>query len=414
MTYIEFFDKDALENICTCLAMAPDCVILLGDKGQERLIKNQANSYKAFFAGRGKNIDFLFQPINKDNLQSIIDALSEIVEKHGDCVFDLTGGEDLCLVAMGIIFERCKKNGIQMHRFNISDNTVVDCDRDDNTISADGEMKLTVEENIRIYGGDIIYKDKENCTKKWDMTEDFKKDIDAIWNICKKDVGLWNTQVNVFDAAENVKNPTDNNLITTASVSSIINNLNRKFIAIKWLLNEIKNAGLITAFNCDDKTFSIAYKNEQVKNCLTKAGQALEMKIYKAALEAFEEDGALTYNDVMTGVYIDWDGDIHAHDDGFDTVNEIDVMMMHGLVPVFVSCKNGSVDDDELYKLDTVADMFGGKYAKKVLVATALGSDEYSEYLRQRAKDMGVRLVENIQNLSDSELNKTVRSFLSD
>ena len=31
MTYIEFFDKNASENICACLSCAPDRVILLGE-----------------------------------------------------------------------------------------------------------------------------------------------------------------------------------------------------------------------------------------------------------------------------------------------------------------------------------------------------------------------------------------------
>ena len=96
------------------------------------------------------------------------------------------------------------------------------------------------------------------------------------------------------------------------------------------------------------------------------------MKVFLAALEAQENDGTKTYNDVMNGVYIDWDGDISTDQNGYDTENEIDVIMMHGMVPVFVSCKNGYVDKDELYKLNAVATRFGGKYAKKVLVATSL------------------------------------------
>ena len=35
MTYIEFFDKNASENICACLSCAPDRVILLGEISDE-------------------------------------------------------------------------------------------------------------------------------------------------------------------------------------------------------------------------------------------------------------------------------------------------------------------------------------------------------------------------------------------
>lgn len=413
MTCIEFFEKDASENICTCLTMAPNRMILIGDKMKH--MQKHIERYKRILSNRGIETEFLCRTVNKNNMQSIIDALSQIIETYDDCVFDLTGGEDLYLVAMGIVFERYKDKGVQMHHFNIRNGTIIDCDQDGHTLLEDESIKLSVEENIRIYGGEIVYEyEKENATISWNMIDDFKEDIDKIWEICKTDVRLWNTQMGVFAAAEEVRDQTYDELTTVASVPCIINileNVNGKYVTIWRILNGLMNAGLLTAFECDDETFSITYKNVQVKLCLTKAGQALEMKMYKAALEASEKNGSLTYNDVMTGVYIDWDGDIHTEQDEYDTENEIDVMMMHGLVPVFVSCKNGYVDIDELYKLHSVADRFGGKYAKKILIATALGSNDFSEYLRQRAKDMSIRLVEGIQDMDDTELNKVIRTF---
>lgn len=413
MTVIEFFEKDASENICTCLTKPPDRILFIGDKKKQ--MQKHLERYKSVLLGRGIETELLCRTVNKNNMQSIIDALSQIIETYDDCVFDLTGGEDLYLVAMGIVFEKYKDKGIQMHRFNIRNSSIIDCDQDGRTILEDESIKLSVEENIRIYGGEIVYEhEKENSTISWNMTDDFKEDIDNIWEICKADVRLWNTQIGVLAAAEETRNQTYDDLTTAASIScikNILEKVNGKYVMIWRILNELRNAGLITALEFDDEILSVTYKNEQVKLCLTKAGQALEMKMYKAALEASEKNDSLTYNDVMTGVYIDWDGDIHTQQDGYDTENEIDVMMMHGLVPIFVSCKNGFIDIDELYKLNAVANRFGGKYAKKILIATALGNNDFSEYLRQRAKDMNIRLVEGVQDMNDSELNKIVRSF---
>ena len=99
---------------------------------------------------------------------------------------------------------------------------------------------------------------------------------------------------------------------------------------------------------------------------------------------------------------------------GHDTVNEVDVMLMHGTVPVFISCKNGYVDAEELYKLETVAERFGGKYAKRVLVATSIDAlGDAGEYLRQRAKDMNIRIIEGVQDMDDGELLKRVRTLWS-
>lgn len=414
MNYVEFFEKDAVENICACLTMPPKQVILVGDN--MKLMRKYADRYKAILAARGFSVKFVCKTVNKNNIQNIVDTLSRIIETYEDCVFDLTGGEDLYLVAMGIVYERYREKNIQMHRFNLRNNTIADCDQDGYVCFEGAVPELTVEENIRIYGGDVVYDEvKSDGTHRWVWTEEFRDDIDAMWEICKQDVRLWNTQIGVLAAAEALGDPAQSGLTTTVAVSGLRTRLEGaggKYIFTDSILKGLYCAGLLTACKRDEQTFSVTYKNEQVKKCLTKAGQALEMKIFSAALQAKETDGTSAYSDVMNGVYIDWDGDVHTEQDGYDTENEIDVMMMRGMVPVFVSCKNGTIDMNELYKLAAVAGRFGGKYAKKVLVATALSPrGAFAQCLRQRAKDMNIRLVEGIQKLNDAELQRVVRSF---
>ena len=423
MTLIEFFEKDAIENICSSLTKAPDRVILIGDK--LKLMQRQAENYKAILSARGLDVEFICRAVNKNKMQTIIDALFMFVEQYDDCVFDLTGGEDLYLVAAGIVSERYRDKNIQMHRFNIRNNTIIDCDEDGKTILESAAPVLSIEENIRIYGGDIVYdENRENTTFRWDMTPDFKRDINAMWDICRQDARLWNTQVCVLEAAERLVGYTDDLEISvpTEHLKDAVRRNGGTYVVIRRIMDGLYNAGLLKEYSADDDMFSLTYKNEQVKYCLTVAGQALEMKVFLAALEAHENDGTKTYNDVMNGVYIDWDGDISTDQDGYDTENEIDVMMMHGMVPVFVSCKNGYIDKDELYKLNAVATRFGGKYAKKVLVATSLDDSDFSNYLRQRAEDMGIRLVEgyshngnykDFTDMNDVEINRVIRSLWS-
>ena len=64
------------------------------------------------------------------------------------------------------------------------------------------------------------------------------------------------------------------------------------------------------------------------------------------------------------------------------------------------------------HNLLTVAERFGGEYAKKVLVATAISTlGEVGEYLRQRAQDMKIRLIENIQEMDDDALAKKLKNL---
>lgn len=84
-----------------------------------------------------------------------------------------------------------------------------------------------------------------------------------------------------------------------------------------------------------------------------------------------------------------------------DVKNEMDVLATAGAIPVFISCKNGSVDSDELYKLNTVAQRFGGIYAKKILVMTYYG---VTDSFIQRAQAMNIRLIRNVHLLDHQQL----------
>ena len=162
-------------------------------------------------------------------------------------------------------------------------------------------------------------------------------------------------------------------------------------------------------FEGDYVTF--IFKNPFVRMCLTTAGLVLELKTYQICKALVEQYGG----DCMTGVTVDWDGD---DDTGatvkfcynplnpstkVDTMNEVDVMATRGLVPYFISCKNGKFEAEELYKLYSVGERLGRGYNKKIIVTTdmkhALG-DNYAR-IKQRAVEMGIVMIENVHQMSD-------------
>ncbi len=415
MTYIEFFSKNTAENICGSLVSPPERVVLIGDK--KTLLEKHAANYQKVLEGRGHKVEFLCRAVNRNNLESITTVLTELMESYADCAFDLTGGDELYLVAVGIISERYKERHIQTHRFNIRNGTVTDCDKDGKTIMENNRLQMSVEENIRIYGGEIIYSDvKKRGTYRWDMNEEFRADLMQMWSICKENPRLWNKQMTMLEVANELCH--DDGLLTFAIVDDIAAKLEKKrseLVFSETLIGKLYAKGLITECDYDETDMLyMAFKNEQIKRCLTKAGQVLEMIVYMAALDAKDSANKTVYNDVVNGVYIDWDGEIHTEEYAVDTENEIDVMMMHGIVPVFVSCKNGNVEMEELYKLNTVATRFGGQYAKKVLVASCLDTEsDFGEHFKKRADDMEIRLVTGIRSMDAVALNKAVRGFWS-
>lgn len=413
MTYVEFFDRISVVNICACLTNMPQRVVLIG--GEIKPMLSYAEHYKRVFRSRGYEVEFDCQVVKKNDLKDIVRVLTQIVEKYPDCAVDLTGGEDLVLVAMGIVFERFRDKGIQMHRFNVRNNKITDCDQDGITIEQD-LLQLTVEENIRINGGDIIYDDdKPNATRRWDMNDDFLADIDRMWEICRQDRYHWNTHTRVLKLAEPFREENENPLITEVQMGTLITHMEQvgaKFVALKGFLKSLYSAGLLYFYDCSDDMLTVIYKNEQVKRCLTKEGMILEMKLYSVMRRLREPDGRPTF-DVMQGVYIDWDGRPHLLDEeGCDTANEVDIIAMKGVVPVFISCKNGQFTSDELYKLCSVAERFGGEHAKKILIATSLDKEHPAAlHFRQRAEDMKIRIIDDLQDMSEREIEKLLRNI---
>ena len=112
-----------------------------------------------------------------------------------------------------------------------------------------------------------------------------------------------------------------------------------------------------------------------------------------------DKDKKPLYNDVRVGAIVNWDDD--AEEGKMSIVNEMDIIAMKGAIPVFISCKNGLLVVDELYKLTAVANRFGGKYARKVLITANLSeSNTNADYLRARMREMGIIHVDNVYSLS--------------
>lgn len=400
MTIIEFFEhKSHVENIISTLLCAPDKVIFLGDN-KKKMDKISAK-YKEVARSRGIEVEFESKSINRNNLMSIVDAIEKIIEENDDCVIDLSGGDDLSLVAIGIVY--ADNADIKLHRFNISNSKMTDCDSD-GILCNSAPLELTVDELVAINGGKVVYDDeKSNGTYNWDFNDDFVDDLFVMWSLCKRNPSLWNFQISILNKllAYYLEPDSLSVYIDFETAKNVLNSRGEKFDIKPDIYKELNKLGVITDLQISSESISFSFKNKQVMMCLTKAGQVLELIIALRAAELTDEDGNPVYTDVRTGVFIDWDGEIHPNYEP-DVENEIDVILMKGLVPVFISCKNGLVKMDELYKLSVVAEKFGGKYVRKVLAVTDLDKNGDNEgYIRARSEAMDIRIFEDINEIEE-------------
>ena len=408
MTIIEFYDKSSIENIAAALLCRPERVILVGDN--KKVLARAVDRYQEILEKHGIATQISHISVDKNDLTEIAAAFGEIVEKYDDCAFDLTGGEDMYLVAVGYIKSRYEDK-VQCQRFNLRNGTLNDCDKDGKVCKPE-VFKISIEDNIRIYGGEIVTDPQRDAyTYPWDFNEDFEKDIDLMWDICRKNTRLWNSHIGTLSSACEMFKWEDplSVCFEKKAVTEALEADGYRFVCVTWIMNELQKRGLIHSLIMSD-WISFSFKNEQVKQSLTVAGQVLELAVAKTLRSLKDKNGDLLYDDVKVGVVIDWDGGDET--DEYRTVNEIDVVAIKGVVPIYISCKNGDFDVNELYKLSTVADRFGGKYAKKALVSTELGTlGAKSDYIRARMKDMNIRSIDNIDEMTDPDLEKELRKI---
>lgn len=413
MTVIEFFNRTPIKNILSTLTVDFSKIIFVGEN---KLMRGFKPIYEDFAESRGIKAEICYRGINRNNLFDIVDVLSEIVEQEDECYFDLTGGDDLALVAMGIVFERYRHKNIQMERINLNTLKASDCDNDNKLISVK-TPEISIEEFISLHGGRVCYTDDTGTdyigTYKWSFTKDFIDDINSLWQICREDPKRWNQEIGVIiKMCEMAHN--ENKLDVSVKLSALedyVKVQNSKYVPITELLYKLEKISVISSLKTENNILEFSFKNHQIKKCLTKAGTVLELKVTVAAMTATRKDDSHVYNEVMNGVCIDWDG---GEQTAADTLNEIDVIMLNGLTPIFVSCKNGHIDDDELYKLESVANRFGGEKVKKVLIATYFGKQgESKRHFIKRAEDMGIEFIEQAHSFGEAEFNYIIKQLVN-
>lgn len=399
-TLIELFDACQIENVIAGLRFLPQKIVFVGFK--EIMTKKRISDLERFFKIRNIDILLEYEIVGRYDYEFIFNKLNDIIDKNEDCCFDLTGGKELVLTAMGAV---SAIRNVPMIQFNVRTGKLIRVSHCDNIVETE-KSTMMINESVVLNGGSIVYDDKDDF--RWELNTEFKRDIETIWTICKKNCGLWNRQSNVFESFERFGRIDDEYRVSVnlgymkdGKYDTLLN---------KRIINELIKNNLITDYELEDDILSFKYKNNQIRKCISKAGNILELYVYKAAQEIASEDPSY-YDDIDISIFVDWDGIIH---DGttaeHDTRNEIDVILMRDLIPIFISCKNGEVHKEALYELSAVADKFGGEYAKKVLLTTYVSSDmESRKYILQRAHDMKIDVIEGVDKMNKDEFLSTLR-----
>ena len=381
---VEFYAEEPLENVMAMIKYRPEKIIFLGHK--DNMITKKINDLKDFRDRKCPDTELEFIEVPKNDLNGAIDILTEIMRDNPGVRFELTGGSELILIALGCIAARMNISKLRIDPFTGKEIDI----RGDQVVTSDYHFNISIEEDIILHGG--VLTSQTGSFSEWKFTEEFREDIRTMWDICKVNRGNWNKYCATIDELrKNTPNQKE------GWVEIYKNPLGDAI----HLLKDLEEQGLIKDYSETGKRVSFRFKNNMIRKVIGKAGNILELHVYEVATR-----DSYVFTDAIIGAHIDWDGEIHDFaNPGYDTMNEIDVILMKNVFPVFISCKSGKAGGHALHELETVSRKFGGKYARKALIlAKACDNTTGTMYFKQRAKDMKIWIIDDVFRLSDEQL----------
>lgn len=394
---IELFDKEQIYNYLATLVFKPEKVYFVGDS--EIMGGNCRTKTEKLARISGINAQFLYKYASPDNFSLLRSKIAEIIEDEkklgNECVIDVTGGRDLALVAAGYLMSL----GAEVIRYD-PENKIFRFLTSEKTHPAD--IKLSCESLITVAGG-TIYSNTHSLShseKEWEI---IKKIIRLYFD--NRDV--WTKFVKYLQRVSKKEGEKVGDSLRIEAPASF-NADGKTFSANSEIMNGLEKAGAFTHFEYSrskNKTV-FEYLNAEIANLLVNEGVWLELIVYLTvkSIDAF--------TDSDTGVKFIWDipdGGNSLSDLLSDNTprNEVDVMAVKGIKPIFISCKTRAPINEDLNELYAIRDHFGGEFASAVLATTKYVGRETPIY--ERARAMGIEIIDERDFECNTAVNKLMK-----
>lgn len=370
-TIVELYDKEPIENVLAACIFKPELLIYICDVRDNSWRKE--NAVYRMLRLRGLETQVRFFYIDTNNITAIRKTMVAITRDYPKCVFDCSGGKDLVLLTAGVF---CREKDVPAFYIDANRGKLVDINACEYLVKEFMMPKFSAEDIFALSGAKFAgygHFDKEQLKNGWE------KDVANVWDLVIHNPDVWGSQVGYFQAAGKAQ---DELYINAPMMLKI--NKQTSARCNPALLKKLEKCGVVSQVKVQDNQVQFRYKSLMHKKCLQNHGIWLEMYLYFAA----KRSGS--FNDVRTSVVVDWDNN---KDSAQGTRNEIDVLLVKGITPIFISCKMGLPSPLALTEIKILSEKFGGQRTRTVL-ATAVDVQESNHHLAQRAKDLDIVLID--------------------
>lgn len=378
-TLIELYDDRPIENVLATEMFHPEETVIICPPEVEA---NHAlkQSLENYFTHRNCPVKLTFLPVSLLDAVKIGKRIQQVLETHEDCAIDISGGTDASLFAAGTV-----AGETPVFTYSRKKNSYFDIKNAPFARSLPCTIRLDAESCFLMAGGKLLPGRADNRDLKNRIPM-----IDRLFAVYSRYRRIWQRQISYIQRISSSEAgclEVDAPRTAKADHGSIT--------AEPELFRALERAELILDLSFTEDTIRFRFPDETVRFWLRDIGSVLELQVYRACLAAD------CFDDIILSAVVNWDGGNTQRD---SVTNEIDVMAVRGVEPVFISCKTSEIKTEALNELAILRDRFGGKGSRAIIVTSATVTKDRSP-MRRRAAELEIEVIE----WGELQLNRLIR-----
>ena len=383
-TLIEIYDERPMENVLSTEVFRPEKTVFVCPDYVARSGARK-RTIRQYFAYRKVDVRCEFVAVDLLDAEKTEARLQETLDSNPDCAVDISGGGDTALFSAGVVVG---KSRVPVFTYSRKKNTFFNiCGAD----FADGvpcSVRLDCASCFLMAGGEMLRGREDNALLAGAM-----EDIQALWRIYCGFRQEWIRQITYLQRISQ-SGQADGSLHAEGAVT--VKGDHGMVTGDENLLRELAAAGLIRDLRIGEGSVSFDFKSALVRFWLRDVGSALETFVYRECVCSG------IFDDVCLSAVVNWETEEKKGNK--QVTNEIDVMAVKGVKPVFISCKATEIKTEALNELAILRDRFGGEGSLAVIVTSASVSSRGSRSMRARAQELDIRVISAMEVRGEGEL----------
>ena len=386
-TLIELYDERPIENVLASEVFKPERTVFLcpPEVVQDKAVREKLAEY---FKHRGLTNELVFLETSMYNSAKIEKQLLSVSKKYPDCVLDITGGTDAALFAGGRL---CAQAGIPAFTYSRRRNCFFDIHNAPFADELPCSISHSIEDCFLMAGGALRTGRVDNS-----ILNRYMSDIEPFFKVYLRNRRDWTRTVNYIQRASQAEKGYAAPLDVSAPYT-VKGERGTRIDAPENVLYELEKIDFLRNVHISREQVEFTFRDSQIRTWLRDIGSVLELYIYKCCLDTG------LFNDVRTSAVVDWEGTFRQD----NVTNEIDVMAMRGIIPVFISCKTCDVSTEALNELAILRDRFGGNTAKAAIVTTK----RCQNITRHRASELHIEVID-LDDINDEKAKEHIASMV--